>query len=385
MSKRVFIIVLDSCGIGEEPDAHLFGDADCNTMRSISKDPAYRNETTRKIGLANIDGQEYLGPVEHPTGAYARLREKSMGKDTTIGHWEIAGVISPEPLPTYPNGFPEEVLAPFREATGRGVLCNLPYSGTEVIKDYGEEHMRTGDLIVYTSADSVFQIAANEALVPTEQLYEYCRIARKILTGKHGVGRVIARPFIGTSAENFKRTANRHDFSLDPPKPTVLNAAKDAGLDVYAIGKINDIFAGSGVTEYVYTHSNTEGMQLTMDALEKDFHGICFTNLVDFDMLYGHRRDITGYAKAYAEFDGWLAEFLPKMKAEDIVIITADHGCDPADKHHTDHTREYIPFLMAGPSVKPANYGTQPTFAAIAATVADYLGIPYECEGKVLR
>lgn len=383
--KRVFLIVLDSCGIGEEPDAALFGDKDCNTMRSISRHPAYRNETTRALGLANIDGQEYLGPVEKPLGAYGRLREASMGKDTTIGHWEIAGVQSDKPLPTYPNGFPEEVLQPFREATGRGVICNLPYSGTDCIRDYGEEHMRTGDLIVYTSADSVFQIAANEALVPPEQLYEYCRIARKILTGPHAVGRVIARPFVGTCKEDFKRTANRHDFSLEPPKPTVLDAIKAAGKTVYAIGKINDIFAGVGTTEFVYTHSNTEGMEKTMEALDKDFEGLCFTNLVDFDMLYGHRRDVEGYARAYAEFDGWLAEFMKKMGPEDVVIITADHGCDPADHHHTDHTREYIPYLAYGQNIEPKNYGTQPTFAAIAATIADYLGVPYECRGAVLK
>ncbi|MBO4888225.1 MAG: phosphopentomutase [Firmicutes bacterium] len=385
MSKRVFLIVLDSCGIGEEPDAALFGDADCNTMLSISKDPAYRNENTRAIGLANIDGQAYLGPVDSPIGAYARLREASMGKDTTIGHWEIAGVISEQPMPTYPKGFPEEVLEPFRQATGRGVICNLPYSGTDAIRDYGEEHMRTGDLIVYTSADSVFQIAANEALVPPELLYEYCRIARNILTGPHAVGRVIARPFIGTCKEDFKRTANRHDFSLEPTGETMLDAIKAAGQTVYAIGKINDIYAGRGVTEYVYTHSNTEGMEKTMEALSKDFEGLCFTNLVDFDMLYGHRRDITGYAKAYAQFDEWLGEFMKKMGPEDIVMITADHGCDPGDQHHTDHTREYIPYLAYGKALEPKNYGTQPTFAAIAATITDYLGVPYTCKGKVLK
>ena len=374
MSKRVFLIVLDSCGIGEEPDAALFGDFGCNTMRSISKDPAYKNDTTRAIGLANIDGQEYLGPVEKPIGAYARLQEASKGKDTTIGHWEIAGVQSDAPLPTYPNGFPEEVLAPFREATGRGVLCNLPYSGTAVIYDYGEEHLKTGDLIVYTSADSVFQIAAHEEL-----------IARGILRGKHAVGRVIARPFIGTCKEDFKRTANRHDFSLEPPAETMLDAIKAAGQTVYAIGKINDIFAGIGTTEYVYTHSNTEGMEKTMEALDKDFTGLCFTNLVDFDMLYGHRRDVNGYAKAYAEFDTWLAEFMKKMGPDDVVIVTADHGCDPADTHHTDHTREYIPYLAYGKNIEPKKYGTQPTFAAIAATITDYLGVPYTCRGKVLK
>ena len=383
MSKRVFLIVLDSCGIGEEPDAHEFGDHDCNTMKRISEHPAYRNENTRALGLANIDGQDYLGPVEHPLGAYARLQETSKGKDTTIGHWEIAGILSPAPLPTFPGGFPEEVLQEFREATGRGVLCNKPYSGTDVIRDYGEEHLRTGDLIVYTSADSVFQIAAHEELVPIETLYEYCRMARKILKGKYAVGRVIARPFLGKDRDSFKRTANRHDFSLEPPGETVLDAISAAGKTVYAIGKIYDIFAGKGITEHVFTHGNTEGMEKTLEALSKDFEGLCFTNLVDFDMLYGHRQDIEGYAKAYAEFDAWLPEFMEGMKEDDVLMITADHGCDPGDSH-TDHTREYVPLLMYGKNLKSANYGTQPTFASIAATVASYLGVPYTCPGNVL-
>ncbi len=383
MAKRVFLIVLDSCGIGEEPDAHLFGDHDCNTMKRISADPAYRNDTMRSLGLANIDGQEYLGPVEAPKGAVARLREASMGKDTTIGHWEIAGIQSDQPMPTYPQGFPEEILDQFRAATGRGVLCNLPYSGTDVIRDYGEEHLRTGDLIVYTSADSVFQIAAHEEIVPLEQLYEYCRMARNILTGPHAVGRVIARPFVGTCAADFKRTANRHDFSLEPPAETILDAVKASGKTVFSIGKIFDIFAGKGITEYVYTHGNTEGMEKTLEALDKDFTGLCFTNLVDFDMLYGHRQDIHGYASAFAEFDGWLEGFISKMRPDDVVMITADHGCDPGDDH-TDHTREYVPLVMYGPNLKPQNFGTQPTFAAIAATVAGLLDVPYTCKGKAL-
>ncbi len=381
--KRVFLIVLDSLGIGEEPDAMHFGDRDCNTMKRISEHPCYRNGHTRSIGLANIDGQEYLGPIERPTGAFARLRERSMGKDTTIGHWEIAGIFSPKPLPTYPNGFPKEVLDAFEQATGRKAICNKPYSGTEVIKDYGTEHMKTGALIVYTSADSVFQIAANEAVVPLETLYEYCRIARKILTGPHAVGRVIARPFVGDSPETFKRTANRHDFSLTPPSPTMLDAISGAGKTVYSIGKIYDIFAGEGITEYVYTHGNTEGMQKTFEALDKDFEGLCFTNLVDFDMLYGHRQDVEGYAKAFAEFDAWLPAFIEKMRPDDVLMITADHGCDPGD-NHTDHTREYIPLLMYGKNVQTRNFGTRTTFADIAATVCNYLDVPYECDGTVM-
>ena len=304
-----------------------------------------------------------------------------MGKDTTIGHWEIAGIVSPNPLPTYPNGFPEEILKPFREATGRGVLANAPWSGTEVIQKYGEEHMKTGDLIVYTSADSVFQIAAHEDIVPPEQLYEYCRIARKILRGKHGVGRVIARPFIGNPKDGFTRTSNRHDFSLEPPAPTMLDAVKAAGLDSIAVGKIFDIFAGEGVTEHVFTRGNTEGMARTLEAAEKDFHGLCFVNLVDFDMLYGHRRNIDGYAAALAEFDAWLPQFLAKLGQDDLVMITADHGCDPAYTATTDHTREYVPLLIAGRRVKPVNLGTRKSFADIAATVTELLDVPYETPG----
>ena len=384
MSKRVFLIVLDSCGIGEEPDARDFGDADCHTLKRISAHPLFKCDTMRRLGLGNIDGQAFIGPVDKPLASVARLQERSRGKDTTIGHWEIAGVQSDVPLPTYPNGFPEEVLEAFRKATGRGVLCNKPYSGTDCIRDYGEEHLKTGDLIVYTSADSVFQIAAHEELVPLEELYDYCRKARAILTGKHAVGRVIARPFVGTCAADFKRTANRHDFSLEPTGRTVLDAIKDSGKTVYSIGKIYDIFAGCGITDYVFTHSNTEGMEKTREALDRDFEGLCFTNLVDFDMLYGHRRDIEGYAKAFAEFDTWLGEFMKKMRDDDIFIITADHGCDPGDHHHTDHTREYVPFVMYGKNVKARNYLTQPTFAAIAATIANYLDVDYDCHGAIL-
>lgn len=379
--KRVFLIVLDSCGIGEEPDAAEFGDKDCNTLKRISASPYFCAENMKKLGLGNIDGVDYLDSAEFPAASVARMREKSRGKDTTVGHWEIAGLISPSPLPTYPNGFPEDVLNAFSEATGRGVLCNKPYSGTEVIKDYGEEHLKTGKLIVYTSADSVFQIAAHEDIVPVETLYEYCRAARKILTGKNAVGRVIARPFTGDYP--FTRTANRHDFSLAPPSPTLLDALKDDGKTVYAVGKIYDIFAGRGITEHVFTHSNTEGMQKTLDALDKDFDGLCFTNLVDFDMLYGHRQDIDGYAKAFAEFDAWLPKFTEKMRDDDVLMITADHGCDPGDES-TDHSREYTPYIVYSKSISPKNYGTRLTFADIAATVAKLLGVGYDCAGTSL-
>ena len=380
--KRVFLFVLDSCGCGEMPDAASFGDYGVNTLKSCSTSDKLHIPNMLACGLGNIDNVDYLPKAEHQTGACARLKEASMGKDTTIGHWEIAGLVSPDPLPTYPNGFPEELLKPFREATGRGVLANAPWSGTEVINKYGAEHLRTGDLIVYTSADSVFQIAAHEELVPPEQLYEYCRIARKLLVGKHGVGRVIARPFVGNEKDGFTRTSNRHDFSLEPPAETMLDAVKAAGLDSIGVGKIYDIFAHRGTTEYTYTKGNTDGLNKTMAYADRDFHGLCFINLVDFDMLYGHRRNIDGYAAALTEFDGWLAEFMQKLGEDDIVMITADHGCDPAYTATTDHTREYVPLLIAGKRVKPVNLGTRTSFADIAATVTELLGVDYQTPGK---
>ena len=379
--KRIFLIVLDSFGIGGMPDCEAFGDVGVNTLAACATSQYLNIPNMIAAGLGNIDGVTCL-PKAAQTGAIARLRESSMGKDTTIGHWEIAGLISPDPLPTYPNGFPEEVLAPFRAATGRGVLANAPWSGTAVLDAYGEEHMKSGDLIVYTSADSVFQIAAHEDIVPPEQLYEYCRIARKILVGKHGVGRVIARPFVGNGKGNFKRTANRHDFSLEPPKATLLDAVKAAGLDSIGVGKIYDIFAGIGTTEHVYNQSNANGMEHTTNYAAKDFKGLCFVNLVDFDMVYGHRRDIDGYAKALTEFDAWLGQFLPTLGEEDLVMITADHGCDPAYTATTDHTREYVPLLVLGKQVKPVNLGTRESFADIAATVAQLLGVDYDTPGK---
>ena len=305
-----------------------------------------------------------------------------MGKDTTIGHWEIAGVVSPDPLPTYPQGFPKEVLEEFERQTGRGCLCNLPYSGTDVIRDYGPEQLKTGKWIVYTSADSVFQVAAHEEWIPLEELYDACRKARAILKGKHGVGRVIARPYVGSPEMGFTRTPNRHDFSLEPPAKTMLDAIADAGLDVIAVGKIHDIFAGRGMTEYVYNKSNADGMAHAMDYARKDFRGLCFVNLVDFDMQFGHRRDVDGYANALTEFDSWLGQFLPLLGEEDMVMITADHGCDPAYTASTDHTREYVPLLMLGKGIRPVNLGTRSSFADIAATVTDMLGVPYETPGR---
>ena len=381
MMKRVFLIVLDSFGIGEMPDAEAYGDINVNTLRSVSQSPYFHMEHMRDMGLFQIDGVGVGEKTDHPTAAYARMTERSRGKDTTIGHWEIAGIYSPKPLPTYPNGFPEEVLEEFRLRTGRDILCNKPYSGTQVIADYGDEHVRTGKLIVYTSADSVFQIAAHEDVVPVEQLYDYCRIARQILQGEHGVGRVIARPFIGESG-HYTRTPRRHDFSLLPPAVTMLDQLKAAGRDVIAVGKIQDIFVGKGITEHVYTSGNAEGIERTLEYLDKDFEGLCFINLVDYDMLYGHRRDVDGYAKALAYFDEKLPEIQAHMRPEDILMITADHGCDPAYKATTDHTREYTPFVMYGVPVTPGSRGTRPTFSDIGATVLDYFGITPEFEGN---
>ena len=379
--KRVFLIVLDSFGIGALPDAAAFGDPGTNTLRSCAKSEFLHIPNMIAAGLGNIDGVDCLQKATAPTGAVARLAEQSMGKDTTIGHWEIAGIVSPNPLPTYPQGFPDEVLEPFKAATGRGVLANAPWSGTEVIHVFGDEHVRTGDLIVYTSADSVFQIAAHEDVVPLEQLYEYCRIARKQLQGKHGVGRVIARPFVGSSGA-YKRTSNRHDYSLEPPKATLLDALVAAGKASIGVGKIYDIFAGVGVTEHVYNKSNADGMAHTLHYADQDFEGLCFVNLVDFDMVFGHRRDVDGYAKALAEFDEWLPRLMEKLGDEDIVMITADHGCDPGYAATTDHTREHVPLLILGKQVKPVNLGTRTSFADIAATVAELLGVELDTPGQ---
>ena len=379
--KRIFLFVLDSFGIGAMPDAESFGDVGVNTLASCAASAELKIPNMIAAGLGNIQGVTCLPRAEAPTGAFARLTEKSMGKDTTIGPWEIAGSVSPAPLPTYPDGFPAESLDAFEKATGRGWLCNLPYSGTDVIRDYGEEQMKTGKWIVYTSADSVFQVAANEELIPLEELYDACHKARNILRGKHGVGRVIARPFVGNSAGNFKRTSNRHDYSLEPPRETLLDALKAAGLSSIGVGKIHDIFAGIGTTEHVYNTSNTNGMEHAMHYAQTDFQGLCFVNLVDFDMVYGHRRDIDGYARALSEFDAWLMGFMEKMGEEDLVMITADHGCDPGYTATTDHTREYVPLLMLGKGVKQVDLGTRGSFADIAATVAELLNVPFETPG----
>ena len=372
--KRVFLTVLDSVGIGEMPDAAAYGDEGSNTVAAAASSPFFSMPNMQRLGFFNIDGVDCGGPAAAPQGAVARMTEASKGKDTTIGHWEIAGVISGQPLPTFPDGFPDELLDEFKRETGRGVLCNKPYSGTDVIRDYGEEHLRTGDLIVYTSADSVFQIAAHEELVPIEELYRFCEIARRLCAGKYGVGRVIARP--------FARTSRRHDYSLEPPAKTMLNYISESGKDVLAVGKINDIFAGSGVTEMVRTVDNADGIDKTLAWGRRAFNGLCFTNLVDYDMLYGHRNDVDGYARALTYFDGRLPELLGMLGDEDILMITADHGCDPSTPS-TDHSREYTPLLIAGPCVRAGvNLGTRASFSDIAATILDYLEVKGETAGK---
>ena len=380
--KRIFLIVLDSFGIGQLPDAEKFGDFGVNTLGACATSPRLDIPNMAAAGLAFADGVTCLKRPEKQTGAVGRLTEASMGKDTTIGHWEIAGVISPEPLPTYPDGFPQEILDAFEQATGRGILCNKPYSGTDVIRDYGPEQLKTGKWIVYTSADSVFQVAAHEELIPLEELYDACHKAREILKGRHGVGRVIARPYVGSEHDGFTRTSNRHDYSLLPPRQTMLDAIKAAGQEVLAVGKIHDIFAGRGDTDFVYNKSNADGMQHTLDYADRDFRGLCFVNLVDFDMLYGHRRDVDGYANALTEFDRWLPKLMEKLGDDDMVMITADHGCDPSYTRTTDHTREYVPMIALGRKVKPVNIGTRASYADIAATVTELLGVAYETPGR---
>lgn len=380
VDRRVFLIVLDSYGIGELTDAADFGDEGCNTLRSITASKEYNTPLMKKMGLFNIDGIEYMEGVEEPVASYARLAETSKGKDTTIGHWEIAGIISKRPLPTYPEGFPKEVLDEFSRLTGRGILCNKPYSGTEVIKEFGEEHMKMGNLIVYTSADSVFQVAAHEDIVPVEELYRYCEMARELLQGEHSVGRVIARPFVGEPG-NFSRTPRRHDYSLIPPQVTMLDVLKEAGYATRGVGKIYDIFAGKSISDTVRIQNNVDGMEKTIAILKEDFKGLCFVNLVDFDMLYGHRNDIDGYAKAATVFDKQLQEFIENMRDSDILMITADHGCDPGFKG-TDHSREYVPLLIYGKDVKAGvNLGTRTSFADIAATIQDIFEVEQKTAG----
>jgi phosphopentomutase len=380
--KRIFLIVLDSVGIGALPDADQYGDAGSNTLFSCYQSGKLSVPNLERLGLFSIDGVSDWAPKKtQPAGCVARMAELSCGKDTTIGHWEIAGIISKKPLPTYPNGFPADLLDEFSRLTGRGVLCNRPYSGTQVIADYGEEHLKTGKLIVYTSADSVFQIAAHEDVVPVEQLYQYCETARELLTGEHGVGRVIARPFVGKPGA-FVRTANRHDYSLKPPQDTMLDEIKSEELSCIGVGKISDIFAGKGLTESHRTKGNQNGMDITLSLMEQDFHGLCFVNLVDFDMIYGHRNDVLGYTNALNEFDLALGKMLERLNPDDVLMITADHGCDPATPS-TDHSREYTPFLVFGNAVAGGiSLGTRNSFSDIAATVCEMLGVSHSGAGN---
>jgi phosphopentomutase len=382
--RRAYIIVLDSYGIGQAPDAAEFGDGECHTLQTIVRSTQYNTPNMKRLGLFNIEGVECGEKELAPIGAYGRLQERSRGKDTTIGHWEIAGIVSETPLPTYPEGFPADVIARLEKALGRKIICNKPYSGTKVIEDYGQEHERTGALIVYTSADSVLQIAAHENIVPPEKLYEYCRIARSVMTGQHSVGRIIARPFEGKYPD-YERTPRRHDFSMQPPAETMLDALQGKDFATIGIGKISDIFAARGIGRHIGINGNTDGMDKAIATLDDDFCGLCFVNLVDFDMKYGHRRDIDGYAHAATLFDRQLAVFMDKMHDDDVLMITADHGCDPGAPG-TDHTREYVPFLAYGRGIRAGvNLGTRSSFADIAATVTDMFGVELATKGKSFR
>ena len=373
---RIFLIVLDSFGIGHAPDAAAFGDEGANTLASVAAHPDFDCPVMTRLGLFHINGTG-TAPLLQPVGSFARLQEVSAGKDTTVGHWEIAGLRSNQPLPTFPHGFPREFIDEFARRTGRPVLCNLPYSGTKVLDDYGEEALKTGAWIAYTSADSVFQLAANEDHIPLTELYSACKTAREMLTGPLGVGRVIARPFVREAPGAFTRTANRHDYSLDPPGATMLTALQTAGKDVLSVGKIWDIFNGAGITKSHHAPTNAQGMAAALQLQKEPFDGLCFVNLVEFDSVYGHRRNVPGYAAALTEFDRFLEKFLPGMEENDVLMITADHGCDPAFTKTTDHTRECVPWLITGAPVKPGvNLGTLTGFDTIAATVCEALGVP---------
>lgn len=373
--NRVILIVLDSVGIGELPDAGEYGDNGSNTVGNIVKVCGSIDMPNMcKLGIGKIAGINYLPVPENIEGCYGRMSEVSKGKDTITGHWEIAGLHLDYPFPTYPNGFPNEIVEKFEKLTGRGVLANCTASGTEIIKQYGEEHMKTGKLIVYTSADSVFQIAAHEEIVPIEELYRICQIARDMLQGKDMVGRVIARPFVGQSG-SFTRTSNRRDFAAEPIADTILDKINQKGLDVIAVGKIEDIFCKKGITEAQHTKNNMDGVDVTLDYMKKQNKGIIFTNLVDFDMIYGHRNNPEGYKQAIEEFDKRLPEIISEMREDDLLIITADHGCDPTTES-TDHSREYVPILLYGKKIKKdVNLGTRKTFSDVASTIADLFGI----------
>ena len=370
--RRVFWIVLDSFGVGELPDAARYGDEGSNTLKTVMARPELQIPNLTRLGLYRIPGTSCEKAGE-ACGVYGKMAEASAGKDTTTGHWEMAGLISEQPMPTFPEGFPPEIIEEFARRTGRGVLCNRPYSGTQVIRDYGLRQKETGDWIVYTSADSVFQVAAHEQMIPVEELYAACREARQILTGPYGVGRVIARPYAGEYPDYY-RTSRRHDFSRKPFGPVLPQLLQRNGFSAIAVGKIYDIFAGEGFESPCYTASNAEGMQKTEFFSKQDFHGLCFTNLVDFDMLYGHRNDAAGYAAALTEFDRWLGSFMQGLGKEDLLIITADHGCDPGTPS-TDHSREYVPVLLWNPDLLPMSLGVRESFSDLGSTVAEIFGL----------
>ncbi|MCW3490241.1 phosphopentomutase [Dethiobacter alkaliphilus] len=371
--KRVLCIVLDSLGVGELPDASFYGDAGSNTLAHIAKATGGLNvPRLQSFGLGCLTAVEGVPCISDPAGAYGKMAERSKGKDTTTGHWEMTGIILDNPFPTYESGFPPEIIEPFEAAIGRKVLGNIKASGTEIIQSLGEQHMETGRPIVYTSADSVFQIAAHEDVVPVELLYKWCAAARNLLRDEHAVGRVIARPFTGKPGD-FQRTPNRKDYSVKPPNPTLLDKLVEAGHEVVGIGKIPDIFAGQGITTSLHTKNNDDGMAKLQEAMERFATGLLFINLVDFDMVFGHRNDATGYAQALERFDSQLGDVLDRMRADDVLFIVADHGCDPTFPH-TDHTREYVPLLAYGKQVEPKNLGIRPTFADLGATVAALLG-----------
>lgn len=381
MVNRVALIVLDSVGIGALPDANEYNDEGSNTLGNIAKTlKGFELPNLEKLGLGHIEGVNEFNKIENPIGSFGRSLEMSKGKDTTTGHWEISGIILEKAFPTYPNGFPMDVIEEFEKRIGRKTIGNKPASGTAIIEELGDEHVKTGYPIVYTSADSVFQIAAHEEVIPLEELYKMCQIARDLLQGEHGVGRVIARPFIGTTG-SYKRTPNRRDFSLQPFRKTILNYIKDNGMDVCAVGKIEDIFGGYGVTKAVHTKNNMDGVDKTIEYLKEDTKGLIFTNLVDFDMQYGHRNDVEGYANALKDFDNRLPEIIENLKDDDVLIITADHGCDPTTPS-TDHSREYIPILVYGKKIKSGvNLGTRRTYADIGKTIAEFLNIDADIAG----
>lgn len=384
---RLFLIVLDSFGMGELPDAAEYGDEGSNTLTAVVSSPRFDAPNLERLGLFNMDGVDEKFAARRakaPQASFARMAEQSAGKDTTIGHWEMAGLISKTPFPTYPDGFPPEVIAEYEKRTGHKVLCNKPYSGTQVIQDYGQQSIEENALIVYTSADSVFQVAGHEEALGLDELYRCCQIARDMLVGEHRVGRVIARPFTG-KAPDFKRTTNRHDYAVCPDRPTMMNCLQDAGLCTIGVGKIYDIFAGDGISEKILTKGNDDGMEKTLVQAGREFHGLCFINLVDFDMLYGHRNNVDGYAQAITDFDMYLGRLLPMLGQGDVLMITADHGCDPSTQS-TDHSREYVPMLVCGAPVKEGvNLGTRRTFADIAATVLDLFGLPCATDGQSFK